>query len=113
MRGFLIVALIALVVVVLQLYQTLAVVGGLLGSRSSSRSRTSSPGWRNAATSKPGRSAREVGFYGGAFTGTCDLVAYFWGFDTRTGSAFCVASSSCLAGYAMWRVWRDQHTLRG
>ncbi len=114
LRAFLIVALIALVVVVLQLYQTLIALGILMRIAFfiaiaffiflvwRDRLREDIETW-------PGR-ARAV-FYGGAALIAADLAAFFWPGRTTAGAdalAFLLVLG--LAGFSMWRVWRDERT---
>jgi hypothetical protein len=110
-RGFLIIALIALVIVVLQLYQTLAALYILariafllaiaffvyLVWREH----------RHAIGLWPTRS-RYV-FYGSALLIAADILA--WIVEGIQGiDAFAFVMVVLLGGYAMWRTWRDQRT---
>ena len=111
LRGFLIVGVIALVIVVLQLYQTLtalfllAQIAFLLAIAFFVflvwRDQRSSIGlW-------PAR-ARAV-FYGAAVLIVADFGVWFLrGIDGRDAFAFVVVLILC--GYSMWRVWHNQHT---
>ena len=111
LRGFLIIAAIVLVVVVLQLYQTLAVVSLLariafllalaffvyLVWR---ERRAEIGGW-------PGRA--RLAFYGAAAIIVADVLTYsLIGASGLEAVAFLLALPIC--GYAMWRVWRAQRT---
>ena len=114
LRAFLVVALIALVVVVLQLYNTLIALSLLLRIAFflavafflflvwRDRLRDEIETWSGRA--------RAV-FYGGAALIVVDVGGYFWpgrhvaGFDAL---AFLVVLG--LAGFAMWRVWRDERS---
>ena len=80
-------------------------------SCSSSRSRSSStrPGASGATRSSSGRSAPALSFYGGAGLILADIGAYWY--DRPSGPAalaFFLVLGVC--GFAMFRVWRDQHT---
>jgi hypothetical protein len=114
LRAFLIVALIALVVVVLQLYQTLIALGMLLRIAFflavafflfllwRDRVRDDVELWP--------RRAKAV-FYGGAALIVADLAAFFWpGRSTAGPDALAFLLVLALTGFAMWRVWRDEHT---
>jgi amino acid transporter len=112
LRGFLIICAIVLAIVVLQLQQTLvslqilarvafflaiALVLYLL--------------WRDRMREDIGewpRRARAV-FYGGVALIVAALAVFFWrgasGLD-----AVALLLVLVLAGFSMWRVWRDQHT---
>jgi len=80
-RGLLVVALIALVVITFNLYVTLAVVYALAG----------------------------IAFYLGAFTIVFALGAYFVTHPSGLNAlAFLLVLG--FSGFGMWRVWRDQHT---
>jgi hypothetical protein len=110
-RGFLIIAAVALLVVVLQLYQTLVALSLLaqiafllaiaffvyLVWRE-----------RRGEIETWSRRARTV-FYGAAVLIVVDIGA--WWFERPDGPealAFFLVLGMC--GFAMWRVWRDQHT---
>jgi hypothetical protein len=110
-RGFLIIGLIALVIVVLELYQTLAALFILariafllaiaffvyLVWREH----------RHAIGLWPTRS-RYV-FYGSALLIVADILA--WIVQGIPGTdAFGFVMVLLLGGYAMWRTWREQHT---
>ncbi len=111
LRGFLVIALIALVVVVLQLQATLAAllilfrIAFLLAIAFFVyllwRER------RPEIASWPAR-ARVV-FYGAALLAVADLgVDWYGGARGLQILAFLAVLAACL--FAMWRVWRDQHT---
>jgi hypothetical protein len=114
-RGFVIIALIALVVVVLQLYQTLVALGLLLRIAFflaiafvlyllwRDRVRHDVETWSTRA--------RWV-FYGAAALIVADLAVVFWPDDRPTSGFDALAFVLVLgcSGFAMWRVWRDQHT---
>jgi uncharacterized membrane protein YhhN len=111
LRGFLIIAVIAVVVVALSLQPTLAAL--FLLARIAFflaiaffiylvwRER------RGDIAMWPRRA--NVAFYGAALLAVASLGVYFWrrasGLDA---AAFLVILGLC--GFSMWRVWRDQHT---
>jgi small-conductance mechanosensitive channel len=113
LRGFLILAAIALVVVVLQLQATLAAL--LILARIAFilaiaffiflmwRER------REEISMWPAR-ARIV-FYGAAVIAVADLVLNWYG-GAHGMDVFAFVAILALCGLAMWRVWRDQHTYR-
>jgi hypothetical protein len=50
-------------------------------------------------------------FYGGAAVIVADLAAFFWpGRETAGTDAAAFLVTLGLAGFAMFRVWRDEHT---
>jgi uncharacterized membrane protein YhhN len=50
-----------------------------------------------------------VAFYGAAILAVASLAVYFWrGASGPDAAAFLVILGLC--GFSMWRVWRDQHT---
>jgi len=50
-----------------------------------------------------------VAFYGGAILAVASLGVYFWqGTSGLDAAAFLVILA--LSAFAMWRVWRDQHS---
>ncbi|MGH3130146.1 MAG: hypothetical protein ACRDNX_04960 [Gaiellaceae bacterium] len=114
-RGFLIIALIALVIVVLQLYQTLVALGILLRIAFflaiafvlyllwRDRMRHEIETWSRRATTV---------FYGAAALILVDLGVFFWPDDRPTAGFDAIAFLAVLAlsGFAMWRVWRDERT---
>jgi hypothetical protein len=56
------------------------------------------------------RRAKAV-FYGAAALIVADLAAFFWpGRDTRGPDALAFVLVLALAGFSMFRVWRDQNT---
>jgi small-conductance mechanosensitive channel len=110
LRGFLILVLIALVVVVLQLESTLvaltllARIAFLLAIAFFVylvwRERREEIGmWPRRAT---------IAFYGAAIIAIADLVAYWYGGATGLEVLAFVAVLA-LCGFAMFRIWRDQH----
>ena len=110
-RGFLIIALIALVVVVLQLYQTLtalfvlARIAFLLAIAF-----FVFLVWREQRHDISTWSARARWvFYGAALLVVADIgAAWYAGLDGRDALAFILVLILC--GYAMFRTWRDQRT---
>jgi ABC-type nickel/cobalt efflux system permease component RcnA len=115
LRGFLIIALVALIVVVLQLYQTLVALGLLLRIAFflaiafvlyllwRDRMRHEIETW-----SKRSRAV----FYGAAALILVDLGVFFWPDDEPTAGpdALAFLLVLALAGFSMWRVWRDEHS---
>lgn len=118
LRGFLVIALIALVVVVLQLYQTLAVVGGLLRiAFFLALAYFAYLWWRNHRSDIEAWSdrSRRV-FYAAVILVILDLATYFSPFRTGSLSGFSALSFVlvlAICGYSMWRVWRDEHSYSG
>jgi hypothetical protein len=115
LRGFIIIALIALVVVVLQLYQTLVAIGLLLRIAFfiaiafvvyliwRDRLRHEIDTW--------GTRQRRV-FYAGAALIVADLAVLFWpGRPALAGvDAIAFLGVLALSGLAMYRVWRDERS---
>jgi cytochrome c oxidase assembly factor CtaG len=110
-RGFLIIALIALVIVVLNLYQTLAslyilariafLIAIAFFFYLIWRER------REEISVWPTRS--KFALYGGAILITLDLLVFgFWGASGLAAVAFLAVLG--ISGFAMWRAWRHQHT---
>jgi hypothetical protein len=111
LRGLLIVALIALVVISLNLYVTLAALYAIAGIAFFLaiaffvyllwRDRRQEIGsWPTQA---------KLAFYGGALTIVVALGAYFVG-HPRGLNALAFLLVLGISGFAMWRAWRDQHT---
>jgi hypothetical protein len=114
-RGFLIIAVIALIVVVLQLYQTLVALGLLLRIAFfiaiavvlyllwRDRMRHEIDTWSTRS--------RRV-FYGAAALIVADLAVVFWPDDRPTSGfdaiVFLVVLAICA--FSMWRIWRDERT---
>jgi len=110
LRGFLIIAAIAAVVVALSLEPTLAAL--FLLARIAfflaiafflflvwRERRAEIALWPRRAL---------VGFYGGAILAVVALGVYFWrGATGPDAAAFLVILALC--GFSMWRVWRDRH----
>ena len=111
LRGFIIIALVAVTIVVLQLYQTLlalallAQIGFLLAVAFFIYLV-----WRERRSEISEWSSRaQTVFYGGAFVILADIGAYWF---VRPSGLDAVAFVFVLAlcGYAIWRTWRQQHT---
>lgn len=114
-RGFLVIALIALVVVVLQLYQTLVALGLILRIAFfiamavvlyliwRDRMRHEIDTWSTRS--------RRV-FYGAAALILADLAVAFWPDGNPMSGYQAIAFLLVLAicGFSMWRVWRDERT---
>ena len=114
LRGFLLIVLVALVIVVLSLEQTLvslyliariafflavALVLYLL--------------WRDRLRHEIGTWSRRPTFvfYGAFALIVVDLAAYFWpGRDTAGPDALAFLAVLGLCGFSMYRVWRDEKT---
>jgi uncharacterized membrane protein (DUF4010 family) len=110
-RGFLIIGLIALVVVVLQLEATLTAL--FLLARIAFFLAIAFfvyLMWRERRTEIQLWSGRSrVVFYGAALLVVADVAASIvYGITGRDALAFFLVLGFC--GYAMWRVWRDEHT---
>ena len=115
LRGFVIIGLIALVVVVLQLYQTLVALGLILRIAFfiaiavvlylvwRDRMRHEIDTWST-------RSKRV--FYGAGLLILADFAVVFWPDDRPTSGLQAIAFLLVLVicGFSMWRVWRDEHT---
>jgi hypothetical protein len=111
LRGFIIIALIALTIVVLQLYQTLVVlsiiarVAFLLAIAFFVYLV-----WRERREEIAEWSARaRTAFYGAALVIIADIAVFsFRGASGLDAAAFVLVLLLC--GYAMWRTWRQEHT---
>jgi TRAP-type C4-dicarboxylate transport system permease large subunit len=113
LRGFLIIALIALVVVVLNLYTALTAIGMLLSiAFFLAIAFFIYLVWRERRDEIASWSARErIVFYGSALLIIAALGLYFWhGWSGYEELGF-IAVLAC-SGFAMWRVWRDRHSYR-
>jgi small-conductance mechanosensitive channel len=111
LRGFGIIALIVVVVMVLNLYGTLAALGMLLRiAFFLAIAFFIYLVWRERREDIASWETRErVVFYGAALLIVADLGTYFWhGFPGYDELGF-IGVLAC-AGYAMFRVWRDRHT---
>ena len=110
-RGFAIIILIAVVIYVLQLQTTLSVVSALLGiAFILALTFFVYLVWRDNRSEISTWSLRaRLSFYGAALLIVADLGARWWygagGYDLLAFLAVLV-----ICGFAMWRVWRDQHT---
>jgi predicted MFS family arabinose efflux permease len=112
LRGFAIIALIALVIIVLQLYATLVALSLLVSIAFFlaiaffvylmwRERRSDIEVWPTRA---------KVVFYGAALLAVVDIGYYIAtrGLSGLDAVAFLLVLAAC--GFAMWRVWRDQHT---
>jgi small-conductance mechanosensitive channel len=111
LRGFLIIALIALVVVVLNLYSAVVAIGMLLRiAFFLAIAFFVYLVWRERRGEIEAWSARErVVFYGAALLIVAALAIYFWrGLPGYDQLAF-IGILACSA-YAMFRVWRQRHS---
>ena len=111
LRGFLVIGLIALVVVVLSLQSVLQTVGGLLRiAFFLAIAFFIYLVWRERRGEIATWSTREqVVFYGSAFLIVAVIGLYFWhGWPGYEQLGF-IGVFAC-AGYAMFRVWRDRHS---
>jgi small-conductance mechanosensitive channel len=111
LRGFLVIALIAVVVVVLQLQATLAALLILLRiAFLLAVAFFVYLLWRERRTEIASWPARaRVVFYGAALLAVADLGAdWYGGAHGLQILAFLGVLVGCF--FAMWRVWRDQHT---
>jgi hypothetical protein len=112
-RGFLVIALIALVIVVLQLQATL--VSLYLLARIAfflAIAFVAYLFWRERRSDIATWPTRaQVAFYGGAAVIVVALGAYFWpGRSTRGLDLVAFLVTLGIAGFAMFRAWRDQHS---
>ena len=109
LRGFLIIAAIALVVVVLNLYGTLIAIGALLRiAFFLAIAFFIYLVWRERRDEISTWSRREIlVFYGSALLIVAALGSYFWhGWPGYEALGF-IGVVAC-SGFAMWRVWRDR-----
>ena len=111
-RGFLVIALVAFVVVILQLQTTLVAIGMLLRiAFFLAIAFFVYLLWRERRADINGWPRRQlVVFYGSAAVAVADLAVFFWvgGLSGLSALAFFLVLAIC--GFAMFRVWRDQHT---
>jgi small-conductance mechanosensitive channel len=110
LRGFLIIAAIALVVVVLNLYTAVLAIGMLLRvAFFLAIAFFIFLMWRERRDEISTWSTREMAvFYGSAVLIVAALGLYFWhGWPGYEQLGF-IGVVGC-AGFAMWRVWRDRH----
>lgn len=113
LRGFLIIAAIALVVVLLNLYTAVIAIGMLLRiAFFLAIAFFIYLVWRERRDEIGSWSMRErVVFYGSAILIVAALGLYFWhGWPGYEQLGF-IGVVGC-AGFAMFRVWRDRHTYR-
>ena len=112
LRGFLVIGLIALVVVVLQLETTLSVISALLSIAFIlaitffvylvwRERRADIATWSDRA---------RFTFYGAALLIVADLLAWQFVHLNKSLDAFAFIVVLLLCGFAMWRVWREQTT---
>lgn len=112
-RGFLIIGLIALVVVLLSLEQTLVSLYLILSiAFFLAIAFVVYLFWRERRDEIGGWSGRSRAvFYGAAGLVLVDLGAYFWPGRTTAGpDALAFVLVLAAGGYAMWRTWRAEHT---
>jgi hypothetical protein len=114
-RGLLIVAAIAVVVMVFQLYATVAVVGGLIQiAFFLAIAAFVYMWWRDRKSDIEMWSKRSrVVFYSAAVLIVIDLGAFFAPFRKIPLHGFPALSFVlvlAICGFSMWRVWRDEHT---
>ena len=110
LRGFLIIAAIVLVIMILNLYTAAAAIGALLGiAFFLAVAFFIYLMWRERREEISTWSRREiVVFYGSAFLIVAALAVYFLhGLPGYESLAF-IGVIAC-SGFAMWRVWRDRH----
>jgi hypothetical protein len=111
LRGFLIIALIVLLIIVLQLQATLVSLY-LIASVALFLAMAYFVYlfWRDNRSEIHAWPRRAVAvFYGAAFLILADVVvAWVWGAPGIQAVAFVAVLALC--GFAMWRVWKDQHT---
>jgi hypothetical protein len=110
LRGFLIIAGIALVIVVLNLYTAALAIGMLLRiAFFLAVAFFIYLVWRDRRGEISSWSTREtVVFYGAALSIVAALGLYFWhGWPGYEELGF-IAVLAC-SGFAMWRIWRDRH----
>lgn len=113
LRGFLIIGLIALVIIVLNLYTALIAIGMLLRiAFFLAIAFFIYLVWRERRGEIETWSARErVVFYGSALLLVAVVGLYFWrGWPGYEELGFIGVLAG--AGYAMFRVWRDRHSYR-
>jgi small-conductance mechanosensitive channel len=111
LRGFLIIALVVAIVMVLNLYGTLAAIGMLLRiAFFLAIAFFVYLVWRERREEIGSWDTRErVVFYGAALLIVADLGTYFWhGFPGYDELGFIAVLG--FAGFAMFRIWRDTHT---
>jgi len=112
LRGFLVIAAVVLVIMLLNLYTAAAAIGMLLRiAFFLAVAFFLFLMWRDRRDEISTWSRREiVVFYGSAFLILGVIGLYFWhGWPGYEELGF-IAVVAC-AGFAMWRVWRDRHNL--
>jgi hypothetical protein len=112
LRGFLVIAAVVLVIMLLNLYTAAAAIGMLLRiAFFLAVAFFLFLMWRDRREEISTWSRREiVVFYGSAFLILGVIGLYFWhGWPGYEELGF-IAVVAC-AGFAMWRVWRDRHNL--
>jgi fucose 4-O-acetylase-like acetyltransferase len=112
-RGFLIIALIAAVIVVLSLEQTLASL--YLLARIAfflAIAFVVYLFWRERRSDIASWSRRaQLVFYGAGALIVADLAVFFWPGRTTAGlDAVAFLLVLGLAGFSMWRIWREEHS---
>ena len=111
LRGFLVIALIAGVIVLLSLETTLSSLFAIARiAFFLAIAFFVYLMWRERRGDIEGWSGRaRVAFYGAALLIVADLGLYFWaGASGLTAIAFLLVLA--LSGFTMWRVWRAEHT---
>ena len=114
LRGFLIIALIALVVVVLQLYSTLVALSMILRiAFFLAIAFFLYLVWRERRGDIATWSRRaQAAFYGATLLIVVELGLFFW--ERPSGpDALAFLLVLILCAFSMWRVWRDQRTFSG
>jgi hypothetical protein len=112
LRGFLIIAAIAIVVVVLSLEATLAALYALVGiAFFLAIAFFIYMLWRERRGDIAMWSTRsQVVFYGAALLIVADLAVFFWRRHLSGPDAFAFFVVLLLCGFSMYRVWRDEHS---
>lgn len=112
LRGFLILALIAVAVVALNLYTALLTATLLLRvAFFLAIAFFIYLLWRERREEIGAWALRSrIVFYGGAFLIVADLGVFFWGGVTGGIAALGFLGTLVLSAVAMWRVWRDERT---
>ena len=115
LRGLLIIGLIALAVVILDLYVALATVGALLRiAFFIAIAVVLYLLWRDRLRGDIAMWSRRsrIVFYGGLALIVADLAVVFWPDDDPTAGweALAFLLVLALSGFSMWRVWRDERT---
>jgi hypothetical protein len=110
-RGFAIVALIAVVIVVLQLQATLTVISALLSiAFILAITFFVYLVWRENRAEIATWSARaRFAFYGAALLIVAQIGVWWW-FGADGPEILAAIAVIVFSAFAMWRVWRDQHT---